>query len=272
MNAAVNYAYEPVHKDHYVRIGGLTRKPKEPRMGNYILIDRQQMAITHKHNDRVVLSGLAWIECTNAAAIMSLTNIKPLLDFTPSELRLIYKNATGAELRGYANTLAQAVLDAARRMPDTEAVLAEVEAQRKLVEDGDKSSFRYVLGAMKPEEVVGVFEAPPITVPRVEAEELRAAQGYTGPAFGGTGPDRPAGGTNGAPREPRAPSAPRTGGTREVIFRVADQMWEAAGKPSSLQVVLALRKQIMGVLETEHDVKKTTSSTALGDWQKSRLS
>lgn len=271
MDAVLQYAYEPKHKDLYVRIGGLTRKPKEPRMGSYILIDRNQMAITHKHNDRVVLNGLAWIECTAAAAIMSLTNTRPLLDFTPAELRLIYKNATGAELKGYANTLAQAVLDAAKRMPDTVAILAEVEAQRKLVEDGDKSSFKYVLGAMKPEEVVGLFEAPPITVPRVEAEELRAAQGYAGPAFGGTGPDQGGAGTSGAPREPRAPSAPRTGGAREVIFRVADEMWAAAGSPTALPTVLALRKTIMQELETNHSVKKTTSSTALGEWQKQRL-
>lgn len=49
-------------------------------------------------------------------------------------------------------------------------------------------------------------------------------------------------------------------------------MWEQAGKPADLKVVLELRKQIMIVLENEHSIKKTTSSTALGDWQKTRLS
>ena len=271
MNALLQYAYEPLRKDLYVRIGGLKRKPKESRMGHYILIDRQQMAITHKHTDRAVLAGLSWIECTNAGVIMSLTNTRPLLDFTPAELRLIYKNATGADLQGYAQSLANAVLAMAKRLPDTEARIEEVQAQVKCIQDGDKSSFKYTFGAMTPEEVVGLFEAPKLTVPRVEAEEALAGQGYAGPAFGGTGPDHPTAQGNGAPREPRAPSAPRTGGTREVIFTVADQMWEAAGKPTALPTVLALRRTIMQELETNHSVKKTTSSTALGDWQKSRV-
>lgn len=237
----------------------------------YILIDRQQMAITHKHSDRRVLAYLSWIECTNAGLVMSLSNTRPLQDFTTSELRLIYKNATGAELKGYANQLAQLVIDAAKRMPDTVAKLEEAQAQAALIEDGDKSSFKYVYGAMKPEEVVGVFEADPIPVARVEAEEARVATAPAGPAFGGAGPDHPGANATGAPQAPRAPSGPRTGGTRDIIFRVADEMWAAAGSPTALPSVLTLRKQIMQALESDHSIKKTTSSTALGDWQKLRL-
>jgi hypothetical protein len=48
-------------------------------------------------------------------------------------------------------------------------------------------------------------------------------------------------------------------------------MWEAAGKPMDKDTVLALRKEMMQVLETEHSIKKTTSSTALGDWMKQRV-
>lgn len=246
---------------------------------SYILIDRQQMAITHKHHDRAVLAHISWIECTNAAATMSLSGIRPLLEFTPQELRLLYKNATGAELKGYANSLAQAVLDAAKRMPDTDAVLVEAEAQARCVQDGDKSHFRYVRGAMRPEELVGLFTPDPITVPRVEAEELRCASNYVDPAnsvpaaagFGGTGRAFTPAGGNTAPSAPSAPRAPRTGGAREVIFRVATEMWQAAGAPKEISKILELRKQIMVTLESVHDVKKTTSSTALGDWQKNLL-
>lgn len=237
----------------------------------YILIDRNQMAITHKHADRRVLGHLSWIECTNAGLTMSLSSVRPLQDFTTSELKLIYKNSTGVELKGYANALAQAVLDMAKRMPETVAILEEVAAQAACIQDGDKSCFKYVLGAMKPESTLGLFEADAIQVPRAEAEEARAASGYAGPAFVGTGPDRPAAQGTTAPREPRAPSGPRAGGSRETIFRVADEMWAAAGSPTALPVVLALRKQIMQTLESDHDIKKTTSSTALGDWQKQRL-
>lgn len=243
----------------------------------YILIDRQQMAITHKHSDRVVLAKLSWIECTNAGATISLSNARTLLDmFTASELKLLYKNATGAELKGYANSLAQAVLDVAKRMPETDAVLAEVTSQANMIMDGDKSCYRYVRGAMKPEELPGLFTPSPITVPRVEAEELRAAQNYSAPVnFPATGGAVPAtGGANTAANgtgAATAPRAPRAGGTREIIFSVATEMWQAIGSPRDIPKILELRKTIMATLESAHDIKKTTSSTALGDWQKNIL-
>lgn len=68
----------------------------------------------------------------------------------------------------------------------------------------------------------------------------------------------------------KTPSAPR-GGNRVTIFEVADRMWNEAGSPRDLTVVLPLRKTIMAELEANHGIKKTTSSTALGEWQKLRL-
>jgi hypothetical protein len=238
----------------------------------YILIDRGQMAITHKHSSREVLSGLSWIECTNAGGIYAVGSVRALSDFTPAELALIYKNATGADFKGYANTLAHVVMSAAKRMPETLAKVEEVRSQMSLVGDGDKSCYKYVYGAMKPEHINGVFTPDPIMVERVEAEEVvaaSAAPAYTHTASAGRAVT-PANST-GAAREPRAPSAPRTGGARDTIFKVADEMWLAAGNPKAIPAVLALRKQIMIELELNHGVKKTTSSTALGDWQKTRV-
>lgn len=82
-----------------------------------------------------------------------------------------------------------------------------------------------------------------------------------------TGPDRTA-----APvtAQAKAPSAPR-GGNRATIFEVADRMWNEAGSPVDPSVVLPLRKTIMAELEANNGIKKTTSSTALGEWQKLRL-
>lgn len=244
----------------------------------YILIDLNQMAITHKHRDRAVLNKLSWIECSNASSIIAVGSVRPLLEFTASELRLLYKAATGAELKGYANALAQAVCDAAKRMPETVATLEDATAQALCVMDGDKACFRFVAGSKKPEHLPGLFEPDPIKVDRVEAEEQAVASNYStyAPAnpgaFGGTGPAVAGCAGVVATREPRAPSAPRTGGARETIFSVADRMWEAAGSPTNASVILALRKNIMVELEANHGVKKTTSSTALGDWQKSKLS
>ena len=85
----------------------------------YVLIDRNRMAITHKHDSRRVLAWLSWIECTNVGATFAIGSSRALLDFTPLELKTIYKNATGVELKGYGNTLAHAVMEMAKRLPIT---------------------------------------------------------------------------------------------------------------------------------------------------------
>lgn len=89
----------------------------------------------------------------------------------------------------------------------------------------------------------------------------------TEPVQAGTGRDRPAANTV-APA--KTPSAPRSG-NRATIFEVADRMWNDAGAPKDVTAVLPLRKTIMVELEANHGIKKTTSSTALGEWQKLRL-
>lgn len=65
------------------------------------------------------------------------------------------------------------------------------------------------------------------------------------------------------------PAAPRDGSNTELIWNKADELWEAAGKPTDKSVVLKLRRDIMIALESL-GVKKTTSSTALGKWHLSR--
>lgn len=92
-------------------------------------------------------------------------------------------------------------------------------------------------------------------------------EGEAGSQQGPTGRDRRATNTV-APA--KTPSAPR-GGNRAAIFEVADRMWNEAGSPKDVSVVLALRKTIMNELEENYGIRRTTSSTALGDWQKLRL-
>ncbi len=246
----------------------------------FVLIDMKQLAITHKHRDREVLAGLSWIECLNAAKVLPLG--RPSLfaeNLTPLEMQKIYLAATGAELKAYGNMMATVLHEAALRMPESVANKAEVEAQVLCVLPADRNSYRYVAGAKVPENIDGLFAAEPLTVERNVSAEQNAAKliaQYAAPAV----PPLPAGAvpaastglnTPAAPAAPRAPSAPRQGGSRETIFKVADEMWAQAGSPRDPQLVLKLRKEIMTVLESQHGVKKTTSSTALGDWQKQRV-
>lgn len=65
-------------------------------------------------------------------------------------------------------------------------------------------------------------------------------------------------------------SAPRAAGTRDQIWKRADELWAAAGKPMDAKVVLQLRKEWMNVLEKE-GIKRTTCSSEFGNWQKERL-
>lgn len=267
----LQYAYQPKHLSLIVKTGGRYPRRPNPLADMYILIDRDQMKITHKHRDRRTLNFLSWIECTNSGLVMDLSSVKPLLDFTPAELRLLYQNATDGELKGYANTLAQVVLAMARRLPETECNPDEVKAQADTINDGDKSIYSYLPGSMVPSKHEGLFAADSLRAQRVASEEAAAISAPVSHVFGGTASASSGANTQGAPSETRAPSAPKPGGTREVIFRVADEMWSVAGSPMNKNIVLELRKRMMQELESNHGVKKTTSSTALGDWQKSRV-
>lgn len=238
----------------------------------YVLVDRGQMAITHKHKNREVLNCLSWIECTNDAITIPLGNPKHFADlFMPNELRRIYQASTGKELAGYGYALAVAVHSMAMRLEANVVNDAEVFAQRHSVMDGDKSSYSYQPGSMAPMQHNGKYTPPALTTEADPNELARAASTATAlPPVppGATGPDRTPVQGNGATH---IPAAPKPGGTREIIFRVADTMWEQLGKTADVKKVLEMRKQCMTVLEADHGIKKTTSSTALGDWQKARL-
>lgn len=65
-------------------------------------------------------------------------------------------------------------------------------------------------------------------------------------------------------------AARQVGKTGAQIWAVADQMWEAVGKPTDKATVLTLRKAIMDRLEAS-GIKRTSSSNELGSWQKARI-
>lgn len=62
----------------------------------------------------------------------------------------------------------------------------------------------------------------------------------------------------------------RKAGLRDLIWKRADELWTAAGKPKDVPTVLKLRKEWMNIMEKE-GVKRTTASSELGTWQKDRL-
>lgn len=76
-----------------------------------------------------------------------------------------------------------------------------------------------------------------------------------------------------APVKPRLiiPGTARKPSVKHTIHTVANNMWEEAGKPRNVKTLLKLRKMIMDKLENEFNIKRTSASTELGQWQKGVL-
>lgn len=236
----------------------------------YIAIDKVNLAVRHKHTDRSVVTGLAYIELSHvAAAVQEVSGDADWESFSDYELKRLYESMTGHRYEGYSRPrLLELVTHAALALEDTDADAGEVAAQVAGIEPTDRGFYRYSKGSRRAAQLQGLFVRPACTALTVPPDAVPAGGRERTPAAI-TPAATPA--TPPQPRAPRAPSnAPRTG-SRAIIFEVADRMWGAAGSPKDIGAVLALRKQIMTTLETEHDIKKTTSSTALGEWQKVRL-
>lgn len=139
----------------------------------YILIDREQLAIVHKHSDRTILNLLGWLECTNFFSIVQIGSHKDLIaDISPTSLHRIYRNATGGEMNPYSSRLPHAIFEAAKRMPVSDVVLEELESQAAIIKDGAPSTFKYRRGAAMPDRTKTLYVPPALRVPRVEKDEV----------------------------------------------------------------------------------------------------
>lgn len=141
----------------------------------YILIDRHQLAIIHKHPDPNVLRLLAWIECENFATIAQIGSAKQLMEDIPANhLFKVYKAATGGDMNPYSTRVTHALFEAAKRMPVTNAKLEEVEAQARHVKDGSPPIFRFRAGAAEPDKLRQPYIPPALKVSRIESDETYA--------------------------------------------------------------------------------------------------
>ena len=138
----------------------------------YILIDREQLAIVHKHSSVTILKLLGWLECTNFFSVVQIGSHKDLIaDVLPTSLHRIYKNATGGDMNPYSSRLPHAIFEAAKRMPLSDVILEELETQCTYVKAGSPSTFKYRRGAELPDRTKTVYAPPPLKVPRIEADE-----------------------------------------------------------------------------------------------------
>lgn len=245
-----------------------------------VAIDLDTMRVLHAHRVHDIVHWLVMLESPNSAHVLfDDTERAAFLDgMTTLDLTLLHRNLTGTEfppgwddlqrreaIASVVNSIKPRLVDDAELEAQIEAVLREIQQPV-----GKAPQFRYVLGAKLPKrEDGGLFplKAAPLDPKGLAAAAQLAAQRRTlraaTPAPAPATP-RP------APAQRRAPVA-SSGGSRPVIWAVADKVWEEAGKPKVVPVVLELRKRMMAILEDEHGVKRSTSSTALGVWMKERL-
>lgn len=241
----------------------------------YYTIDKSRLLVLHKHPSFVVVAALAELEIPDAAyAVTQLDCERRLYTCTEMELAGLYRNLTGAEPTHSGNQLRKLILELATRLPETEVRFLELEKQCEYATahptDGP---YRYVFMASRPQRVPELAPGLTTTASGEPAAVLASfvVPKAAPPAQVLSAAMREPAEPQAAPRAPRQPSTTPKGGVRQVIWDTADAMWQAAGQPTDKPAVLALRKSIMDVLETEHGVKRTSSSNELGNWQKARI-
>lgn len=239
-----------------------------------VAVEMNTLKVTHVHHSDIIIGALGVIEAGPAPYDLLFDNTANrsfLFGLTTLELETLYRNLTGSQLSA-SNDLArrQAIASVVNNIVPRDATLDEALSQMEYVQENPGQVYRYVRGSTIPAipqanlwPVKGVH----LTANELQKAELEAPQRLV---------VREA--PSAADEPKRAPSRPAsggvsnpTGGSRPAIWAHADKQWEAAGKPRAEADVLRLRKVWMVELE-EQGIKKSTSSTALGDWMKKRLS
>jgi hypothetical protein len=233
----------------------------------FVAIDMDALRILHKHDDHEVLSALSWLECGThvSVAIENTAREHFLSKWGRLDLCILYKNTTGADLVNQDNhVLRQQLREMIELTPaapvNKDELMAQVAAVDDRIHAGER--FSYARGARQPAQAQELF--PLVSKPLSAAQLMGAAQRAPAPLVRADKLPPP------APPKAVVRQA-RAVGVRPVIWAHADAGWEAAGKPTDRQVVLALRKSWMQELETDKGIRATTASNELGAWMKDRL-
>lgn len=245
----------------------------------FIAVDSKQSAILFKCVSQKAAFDLSWMECpTEKVRVHAAAVTHDFQDYTDSQLvSLITKAGAKLPAKDSRHALLECLLAVVKSLPYNKVDDAEVSFQKKQIGPTDKQRYLYAPGEERATQAPRGYTPQPLQVVYEDGELVAAtapqktlaaaAAGRAQRTEAGTGSNaRPV--TTGGSTRPA--SAPRSS-SRPLIWEVANRMWAEAGSPKDIPVILELRKKIMNELETL-GVKKTTSSTALGEWQKQILS
>lgn len=214
------------------------------------------------HPDGSIVSGLAYLEAAHVRDVRIQSTLREgfLSVFTQTELEQLHLSITNHPYTG--SDIIKVIAALCDKFTPPVVNGAELDAQILAVQTKGLSergvSYRYVFGKQFPSETLFAL---PYKVKALTDAELLAARTREFAAYAPAAPVqsvRPAG-------------APRLSGVTAIVWETADKLWAAAGSPTETPKVLTLRKEIMNVLESEHGVKRNTSSNELGKWHKARV-
>ena len=221
----------------------------------FVSIDMQTLDILHKHPKTSVLFNLAHIEIPKSFVKITDT-VAAVRGLTELEKKMMVRKYAPEKLHENHEDVLCGYIDA---MPIVDVDEEEVKLQASVIRPADNHVYKYVKGAILKRKQPA---APPLT----PQAQITAAPTVT-PA-----PQQTPAITQIEQSEQyrQMTLKTRSSGVRDALWDKADEMWEAAGKPTDVATVLKLRKEIMNVLE-EDGIKRNSASNELGKWQKQRL-
>lgn len=254
---------------------GLTARLNVSITGNEmrVVIDTEALVfLPIKHPDLYACANLAWIECfPGQHYLITALDESFLKGMTDLEKMILYQHTTGETATQYGNRLRNILLEIASRIPERVVNVFELDLQAAQVPEVRSERYLYNPGSTKPAIQPSLFKLEPLKFSKAPNEStIAGAPPVVAPSAPIRVPAPTPAPTPGAART-GAPSAPRQANVAALVWAVADQHWESAGKPTDTKVLLALRRKIMDDLEEKHGTKRVTSSNELGRWMKTKI-
>lgn len=131
----------------------------------YVLINRETLAICHKHGDRGTVSLLGKIEVSHSKALVLPVDERAFLELTEMEIRILHSHVTGEKIAGTVfHSLLKDLLRVIALLPDSDVNAYEVAQQANSIPFLDTDFYKYVRGSTRPLKLEELFEPEPITV------------------------------------------------------------------------------------------------------------
>lgn len=249
----------------------------------WILINQENMIVTHRHPSLQCINNVDYIESWNISTVTMEDSHAPSFErFTDYELKMLYENLCGKKFEGYNQpALIQAVAAEIQKVPVSNIDVNEAMLQSSKIPLKREAHYRYNRGAANPIEQEDLFKPEPlVSVPgylptlknnyiptnRIETKhnvDIKPNAMVTAMM------EKQDNGVK-VPRAPRQPSegasdVPKAGGKTRAVWDIADAvLGENAGSDKK-----SLRKLVAQRCE-EAGINSSTMSVQFSKWSASK--